>query len=422
MIQTRVPKEAPLRVRAPSVQQLVLLGAIVALGNGCERAAQNAEDPENDLAERYVGVVLARDRAIEARQYKEADRLWKELRALAPRLASAGDEQFDRFITTFEGLPAARRRRFYDQWRWPFNNRRGLQYLAARLEGQSDREKVQIAELLAVRRFWAAKKAITKLYEAARDGGALDEQNALAQALVRLGEARPLLDLVEQIETKKGGPSQWAAQFLDGLDRRWIRVCVGPLVRLYQGTARDHPSHGIQAARLASAVNLGPNPFSTEARAVRLVDEWLKTEAARQAIFGSYASLGDLARKHGQWHRALRHLDKALAFKPKDRDVRLNRAVCMGMLGERQKAVGVVTRLLAEEPEHWRAWRVRGMLNLELERYEQAAADMKKALGFKQNDVITLRLLRSAYSGMGAQEKAKEVEQRLRLATQKSQD
>ena len=381
------------------------------IAGSCRGTRTQEKMSDDALAKRYLETVVELEEAAKAK--RDTDKLWDELGMLRRAIAPRADKVLAEFIPAYLQLPNREQRLFLWSGTWAFNTKKGFGFLAARLEGDLTWETVRISKLLGQRAYGPAKKAVAEAYRKAVASSERDKARILAVAVVRLGEMAPLLDLLAQVEA--GGES--AAQSVWALGPGIVRACAGPLLELYARTPRKHPHHPLQARILASRLNLGWRFPQTEAKAVKIVDAWLKTDAAAEAKFSSYSSLGELSVSLKKYKRASGYWRKALHIKPKDPKALCQTAVTLGLSGQAEEALGVANRLLEVSPESSQAWSVRACSKVLLGRDRAAISDFRKALELDPGNYLALRDLHSAYTRLGLTEKAAEIKRRLDATT-----
>jgi tetratricopeptide (TPR) repeat protein len=391
---------------------------LLCMGVSCDRPAERPlPTSDKGLVAEYVATASewkdafkASKDAFKASDVEKIDRLQTRLSKLAQRMVQRGDSAFERFARSYEALPMEKRNIFHDSRSWPFNNKKGFDYLTSRLAGGLSWEKVWISEVLGKWRYKPAAKAVAGIYRQARTQGGVDQVNILGVALVRMGNFEALLDLLARVEAKKG---QLPAEFVSELGEKVVRRCAGPLIELYARTDREDPSLEVQAKTLALSFGLDWRPPHRQSQAIKLVDRWLKTDAAVEARFRSYMLLGQLAAYHEKYARAAGYYTKALEIRGGDPEALFHVANTLALAGRDKKALGVVNDLLRVDRNSARGYALRGLIRLDLGDKKGALDDINQATGLNPKDRFALISLREAYSKLGWEDKAAEIKKRL---------
>ena len=381
-------------------------------------AAETAPD-KTDIVGQYISMRVALDDAIEAKQWKRADRLEAQLKALAKRLASARGEVFRSFVKKFEKLHWSERHGLLMDDYWPFRTKESYEYLLDRYKKDIEGDSGCIATLLAARRYKRIVPLLKETYRKRKAKGPVSPTDGIA--LIALGELEPVLDMVAVVEEHNGRKSEEMASVLAG-SRGLVEViegCAGPLAELYLVTDKDSRDREGQAISLALKFGLPYTERKGADEAERLVDAWLKTKPSRDARYYSYRFLADLGLRYKQVERALGYFDKALEMKPKDVQARFGRAKCLDDLGKRKQAIGVLEELVKEDPLSFQGWYVLAIVHHRAGKYKDAAKAYEKALKITPGHRDALRYLRTVYLKLDQKEKAKALEERLKKLTTK---
>jgi predicted Zn-dependent protease len=110
------------------------------------------------------------------------------------------------------------------------------------------------------------------------------------------------------------------------------------------------------------------------------------------------------------------HLDELLRSHSDEADVQVALAQCLQLEGEEEKAIEVLDRLLAAQPDSFEALALHGRLEARRQRPTEAEVQLRKALRHRPCDLGTLYLLYQCLEQQGKDKEAAEILQRHKTA------
>ncbi len=122
----------------------------------------------------------------------------------------------------------------------------------------------------------------------------------------------------------------------------------------------------------------------------------------------------DAAILSARFDDALRLADEALARFPQEPDLLVGRALALANKNHTRDATAIIDGVLALDPRHARALRVRGQLDMRAGRYTAAADHFHRSLDVAPHDPITLRSFVDVLIQLDEREEARFVAERTR--------
>jgi Flp pilus assembly protein TadD len=124
----------------------------------------------------------------------------------------------------------------------------------------------------------------------------------------------------------------------------------------------------------------------------------------------------------GQLAESLSDLDVAGQSRPDDMRIAAARAECLRALGRTDEAIQQLEAILSREPSHTRALRLRAEVDLQRREFARAVALLERARATDPQDWRVLYKLSQAYDRLGRRDEARAVEVRMRDLQQDSLD
>ncbi len=286
------------------------------------------------------------------------------------------------------------------------------------------------------RREW--KRAREQLKELIQQSPTPDHYLLAARAerrLENLSEAKKLLDLCQRLQGSETDAIK--------IERALLRIHEGELLEVEQflrESITNNESHAVEILDLLSAA-LEVN--YREAEAQRCLDELLRRQPEH---FDALVRRGRTARNMGWQEDAIQYFQRALRLRPEVDNVRIilaetlvnyghydqarehyetlsqkqsqNPAVPFGLAlsylgtGESNKALQLFNQLIAANPKNWVALNERGKLAIQLDKAEEAVADLRLAESLAPADVAPTHLV-SCLLLLGRHEEARKYQEKV---------
>ena len=286
------------------------------------------------------------------------------------------------------------------------------------------------------RREW--KRAREQLKELIQQSPTPDHYLLAARAerrLENLSEAKKLLDLCQRLQGSETDAIK--------IERALLRIHEGELLEVEQflrESITNNESHAVEILDLLSAA-LEVN--YREAEAQRCLDELLRRQPEH---FDALVRRGRTARNMGWQEDAIQYFQRALRLRPEVDNVRIilaetlvnyghydqarehyetlsqkqsqNPAVPFGLAlsylgtGESDKALQLFNQLIAANPKNWVALNERGKLAIQLDKAEEAVADLRLAESLAPADVAPTHLV-SCLLLLGRHEEARKYQEKV---------
>lgn len=286
------------------------------------------------------------------------------------------------------------------------------------------------------RREW--KRAREQLKELIQQSPTPDYYLLAARAerrLENLSEAKKLLDLCQRLQGSETDAIK--------IERALLRIHEGELLEVEQflrESITNNESHAVEILDLLSAA-LEVN--YREAEAQRCLDELLRRQPEH---FDALVRRGRTARNMGWQEDAIQYFQRALRLRPEVDNVRIilaetlvnyghydqareqyetlsqkqsqNPAVPFGLAlsylgtGESNKALQLFNQLIAANPKNWVALNERGKLAIQLDKAEEAVADLRLAESLAPADVAPTHLV-SCLLLLGRHEEARKYQEKV---------
>ncbi len=286
------------------------------------------------------------------------------------------------------------------------------------------------------RREW--KRAREQLKELIQQSPTPDHYLLAARAerrLENLSEAKKLLDLCQRLQGSETDAIK--------IERALLRIHEGELLEVEQflrESITNNESHAVEILDLLSAA-LEVN--YREAEAQRCLDELLRRQPEH---FDALVRRGRTARNMGWQEDAIQYFQRALRLRPEVDNVRIilaetlvnyghydqarehyetlsqkqsqNPAVPFGLAlsylgtGESNKALQLLNQIIAANPKNWVALNERGKLAIQLDKAEEAVADLRLAESLAPADVAPTHLV-SCLLLLGRHEEARKYQEKV---------
>lgn len=258
---------------------------------------------------------------------------------------------------------------------------------------------------------------------------------ALVGRSSREEEAKWTAEAVMHLEVIHAGSNDPAQRRLGELHRAYVRRDYATLESLAIEALREDPNRvgaeefhfyrGVAARERGSGVAhftraLELSPGHLRARTFRASDLLDSDPAGSVAdfdvairihprVWGLHYNRACALRKLGRLEEALEALDRAEELLPRAIPVRLERASCLGELGQREEACRLVTGVLMWKPDDVTALALRAFLQLEDPDFTSGYRDLREALRIDPKDGRSWYVLGARYATEGRWDEALEA-------------